>query len=406
MLGAGLIIAVVAAAVLRGFSTPSVEVKAALAESRIYEDKVLATGKVETVDPVELAAPFAAKLLSLPVKEGDLVVQGQVLGELDPDESSNRVREAEAALKVAEAELVQARKPAKPGEVAAAEADLRGLESQAESARRNLERYRYLYEQGAVSKSEYESAETEYARAEADLQAAAGRLDALQKADGGTIQVLQARVEQSRVALGNARSTLDKGMLRAPKGGVVLQKTAQAGEYLQQGALILTLGNPGNLEVVAELSEQDIAGVSAGQDVEVQWAGNPGQVIKGKVSCVAPSVTKSSSRDADNIIKVYVTLKESRIELKPGATVDVVIYRVKPRKSLLVPNEAVVEQGGLKAVFVVDGKTARKYTVTTGYSNELYTEIRQGLKKGDRVVLSPGNLKDGQRVQVSTGGRE
>lgn len=89
----------------------------------------------------------------------------------------------------------------------------------------------------------------------------------------------------------------------------------------------------------------------------------------------------------------------------PGATVDVFIYRVKPREALLVPNEAVIEEGKKKYVFNVEKKVARKLTVTVGVGNELFTEIKSGLKPGDRVILNPKDLEDGQPVRAAGGER-
>ena len=80
------------------------------------------------------------------------------------------------------------------------------------------------------------------------------------------------------------------------------------------------------------------------------------------------------------------------------------IYRVKPRQSLLVPNEALAGEGEAKAVFVVENGTAKKYAVQTGNSNELYTEIEQGIKEKSKVILEPDEIKDGQKVRITGGG--
>lgn len=335
--------------------------------------------------------------------EGDRVAEGQVLFELDTFEQENRVREAEAALKVAEAELARAQKPARPEEVAAAEAEYDWLQTQAENARRNYERYRYLFEQGAVPAAEFEAAEASYRKAEADLKAAASRLERLRSGDPEEIRVIAARVEQARASLQSARALLEKGQLRAPGGGIVLQKYADEGDYLQPGSPVLTIGDPENLQVVADLSEQDVAGVTPGQEVEVRWAGDPGKIYRGEVASVAPGVTRGTMRENENVVKVYITLKEVGTGLKPGANVDLTIYRVRPRRSLLVPNEAVIELDGKKAVFVVEGRKARRRAVDVGHSNELYTEIKSGVKAGELVVLAPEGLQDGQQVRVSTG---
>lgn len=376
--GVLLTVAVVAAAAYRGFNRPVAEVKVAAAEKQLFEDKVLATGKVESLRQADVVAPFAARLLSLKVKEGDRVLAGQMLAELDTSDAEDRVREAEAALAVARAELAHAG------------ATLRAADAQLEAARKKVERYRYLFEQNAVSQAELDAAEVEYARVKADAAAAAGN-----------IRALQARVEEAQVAVDGARRTVAKGRLTSPIAGVILQRMAREGSFLQPGTPVIVVGDPEQLQVVAELSEQDVGGIAPGQEVAVNWAAHPDKTWRGRVSRVACAVVKKSERETENVVRVYIALEEAG--LLPGATVDVVIHRVKPREAVLVPNEAVVEEGKAKVVFVVENGLARKRTVTVGGSNELYTEIREGLGPGARVILNPRNIRDGQPVRAAGG---
>jgi len=375
-----LTVAVTAAAVYRGFNRPAVEVKAAAAEERLFEDKVLATGRVESLRQAEVVAPYAARLVCLKVKEGDPVEAGQVLGELDTSDAADRVKEAEAALAVAKAEL------------ASAGAALEAAEARAEAARKKAERFRYLFEQDAVSQAELEAAEIEYAGAKAEAATAAGN-----------IRALEARVKQAQVAVDNARRTAAKGRLTAPVAGVVMEIAAKEGSYLQPGARVLTIGDPEKLRVVADLSEQDVGGIAAGQEVEINWAAYPDKVWRGKVARVAPAVVKKSELETERVVRVFIVLGQTG--LLPGATVDVVIHRVQPREAVLVPSEAVVDRGKTKVVFVVEKGVARERAVTVGGANELYTEIRSGLDPGVQVILDPEEIKDGQPVRV-TGGAE
>ncbi|NSW83030.1 MAG: efflux RND transporter periplasmic adaptor subunit [Syntrophothermus sp.] len=402
--GALLMVAVVVAAVYRGYGASAVEVKTGVAVRRVYEDKVLATGKVETVNPAEVVTPYAARLVSLRVKEGDRVTAGQSLGELDLTDSEQNLKDAEAAYNIARVELEQAYDEAKPERLAEAESALQASRVAAEAARKKLERYKYLLEQGAVSQAEYEEVEAAYTRAQAEEEAAAARLQALREDSADRIEIQQARLQQAQIALEKARQMVDKGRLPAPIDGVVLQISSDVGSYLQPGVPVLTVGNPDALEVVAEVSEQDIGGIAPGQDVDLNWAGAPGKTFKGKVSRVSPAVVRSGARESENVVKVYIEILQGRQELKPGATVDAVIYRVKPHHTVLVPNEAVVGKGPNRTVFVIEDGRARRRAVTVGYSNELYTEIRSGIEPGQRLILNPKGIRDGQPVREIGGG--
>ncbi|MGQ9498151.1 MAG: efflux RND transporter periplasmic adaptor subunit [Desulfotomaculales bacterium] len=376
-----LTVAVTAAAAYRGFNRPAVEVKAAPAEERLFEDKVLATGRVESLRQAEVVAPYAARLVYLKVKEGDPVEAGQVLGELDTSDAADGVKEAEAALAVARAEL------------ASAGAALEAAQARAEAARKKAERFRYLFEQNAVSQAELEAAEIEYAGAKAEAATAAGN-----------IRALEARVKQAQVALDNARRAVAKGRLTAPLAGVVMEITAKEGSFLQPGGRILTVGDPEELRVVADLSEQDVGGLAAGQKVEVNWAAYPDKAWRGKVARVAPAVVKKGELETERAVRVFIAIEQAG--LLPGATVDVVIHRVQPRKAVLVPSEAVVDRGKTKVVFAVEKGVARERAVTVGGANELYTEIRSGLDPGAQVILDPRDIKDGQPVHVTGGAKK
>lgn len=385
-LGLILIVAVVIGAVIKSNSDSSVEVKTAEAKTMEYEDKVLATGRVEVVNSADLAASLPTKL-TLKVQEGDRVSKGQVLGELDVSEQRQQLKEAEDALKAAEANLANARKANQEAAASAAAA-----EKNVADAKARLEN---------TAPEQFKDAQDALVQAEQARQAANGRLDALKMQDPDALQL---QVNQAKSAVDAARSGVEKGKLKAPINGVVLEVAAKSGSYVQPGIPLITVGDPNQLQVVANLSEQDINGVKAGQDVEVRWAGAPEQVVKGEVDRIAPAVSTPEMGQTETFIKVYITIEKGEINLKPGATVDVVIYRVKPRQSLLVPNEALVGEGEAKAVFVVENGTAKKYAVQTGNSNELYTEIEQGIKEKSKVILEPDEIKDGQKVRITGGG--
>ncbi len=365
LLGLALIVAVIIGAVIKSSSESVVEVKTAEAKTMEYEDKVL-------------AASFPSKL-TLKVQEGDQVTKGQVLAELDVSEQKEQLKNAEDNLDAAEKALANAKKASQ--EIAAAKKE---AERNLALAQQRLEAVKALIQEGKAGQEELLEAQQAVAAAEQAKNA---------------VEML----EQAKSAVNAARSAVEKGKIKSPIDGVVLQITAKNGSYVQPGMPLITVGKPDQLQVVANLSEQDINGVKAGQEVEVRWAGAPEQVVKGKVDRIAPVVSAPEMGQTETYIKVYITIDDGAA-LKPGATVDVVIYRVKPRQSLLIPNEAITEEGETKSVFVVDNGTAKKVTVQTGHSNELYTEIKEGIKANTKVILEPKDIKDGQKVRLTGGG--
>ncbi len=376
------------------------EVRVAKAEVRLFEDKVLVQGRVEAENEQDVVAPFAARLERLEVREGTPVAPGSLLGELASEDLEDRLREAAAAVEVAEAELAAARRPASAAEVRAAEAALAAARLEAEAARKKRERYAFLRAQGAVPEAEYEAVEATAERALAELRAAEARLSSLQNPSPQELRVREARLAQARAAYESARRQLEEARLVAPVRGVVLAVFARPGDFLQPGAPVVRVGDPGKLRVVAALGEQDAAGVKAGQEARVQWVGAPERVFKGRVLLVAPAVEEEPGEGGERVVKAYLE-PEDGSRLPPGATVDVYIYRVPPRRAVLVPNDALLREGGRSYVWVVRGDRVWRREVVPGGANELYTEVRKGLRGGELVVLSPPGLRDGQEVRLA-----
>lgn len=403
-LGLILIIAVVVGAAIKTNSESTVDVKTAEAKLMEYEDKVLATGSVEVVDSVDLVASLPGKL-TLKVQEGDRVEKGQVLAELDVSEQQQQLKDAESALQKAEDGLQKSQanlaNAQKANEETAAAA--KNVGAKLAEATQQLEAVTALWGEGKATQGQLDEAKQAYAAAE-KAQKTVSTIDPSDLASFALqVEQAEAQVDTIRSTVKTARSAVEKGTLTAPLNGVVLQVAAKNGSYVQPGITLITVGDLDQLQVVAKLSEQDIEGIEAGQEVEVRWAGAPEQVVKGEVTRIAPAVSTPELGQTETFIKVYITIEKGETNLKPGATVDVVIYRVKPRQSLLIPNEALAGEGENQHVFVVEKGTAKKYKVKTGYSNELFTEIQQGIKEQAQVILEPQDIEDGVKVSITGG---
>ncbi len=401
--GGLLLVLIVAASVYRSQSVPSVSVKTAVVAQRLLNDDALVTGQVESVQSEQIVAPFGARLLKFDVAEGDHFAAGQVLAEMDTTDVEKQAREADTALALAEAQQAQAYNPATPQDLAQAQANQAADQAAADAADQKLDRTRQLEAQGFASKSDLEAAESEQTQDHANLQTAIATLADLEHPDPHKLAVADAQVVQARVAAEDAHLTVAEGKLTAPFAGVVLEKIPEEGSYLQPGALVLVVASPAPVQVEADLSEQDIGGVALGQNADVQWAGQPGNTWQATVSRIAPAVIQSSQQN-ENVVRVYLGFAQNPDGLLPGASVDVTIHRIAAHQALVVPNEALLVRGGASILYVVSGKRARLRTVRAGYTNELYTEILSGVNAGDRVVLDPQALHDGEPVKDTGGG--
>jgi RND family efflux transporter MFP subunit len=181
-------------------------------------------------------------------------------------------------------------------------------------------------------------------------------------------------------------------VITAPMDGVVLRRDGEVGEIAEAGQILVRIGVPHPLQVVAEVNEEDIPRVVVGQLVLLRTDAFAGRRIEGRVHEITPM--------GDPLAKTFrirVALPEDT-PLKPGMSVEANIVVREKADALLVPADAIAGD----AVFVIDGDHLRRRKVEVGIRGTRATEILSGLADGTRVASPAGSeLADGARVRVN-----
>ena len=239
-------------------------------------------------------------------------------------------------------------------------AQLRALEVTADLARRELERARDLLARRILSQQEFDRTEAQLASAEASLAAQ------------------QERLSDYRIL--------------TPLDGVVLRLDVEVGEIAEPGKVLLWVGEPRPLQVIAEVNEEDIPRVEPGQRVLLRSDAFPDRVLEAEVASITPK--------GDPDLKTYrvrLSLPDDT-PLLVGMTVDVNIIIATLEDVLLVPAVAL---DGTSLVVAEDGRAVRR-TVEVGLRGLEQAEIRSGLEAGERVVSPlPPDLQDGTPLRVA-----
>jgi HlyD family secretion protein len=249
------------------------------------------------------------------------------------------------------------------------------------------------------------------------LQQVAQATSALRAAKANTTQNtlkaqdIQGAQEAARAAEAQVdfyRAQLAKTQIRSPITGTVIQLASQQGETLAAGLSAPTLiivADLNRLQVDAFVDETDIGKVRLGQEVEIRVDAYPRQTVKGRVFKIA-----SGSTIQQGVVTygVSIAIEKSKLQLKPDMTASVTIETGKKKGVLLVPSEAVKASGRGSTVNVVTSADPKaepeKRQVKIGASDGTNTEIREGLKEGDTVVLAGGNTDDAARRRGQGGG--
>lgn len=286
---------------------------------------LVAPGRVEPVrDPVKLAFEAQGRLAELLADEGDAVQQGQVLARLDDRLAKARVAAAEAQLAQARARHLQARSGPRREDVAAARAEADAAAATAAHRGAEQARSEKLGKAGAVGGAVVDADDAAARVAAAQAQAAAARYESLAKGTRAEqIHEAAAAVLLAQAELDAARVALDQTVLRAPRGGVILRRTAEVGALvtLTQPQSIFTLADLSQLEVRAEVDEADVAAIRVGLPAYATADAFGEQRFPIRVARVTRELGRKTARDDDPRARVDTRVLEmiARFEDASGA---------------------------------------------------------------------------------------
>lgn len=206
--------------------------------------------------------------------------------------------------------------------------------------------------------------------------------------------------DAARAAVARARQQLGYVNLIAPENGTVISRDGEVGDYIAVNQPVFFLACCGGLRISAQVDEEDIPDVAAGDKVHIRADAFPDRLFAGEVAEITPR--------GDEVARTYrvrISLPEDT-PLMVGMTTDNNIITAERQNALLVPTAAIrVGPDGSPAVWrYADGEISQ-VPVKVGVRGADRTEILAGLGAQDRLVTSPAEgLEDGQKVRIAPGG--
>jgi Cu(I)/Ag(I) efflux system membrane fusion protein len=188
------------------------------------------------------------------------------------------------------------------------------------------------------------------------------------------------------------RGTPDRQIgIVAPIGGVVTELLVREGASVAAGMPIANLADLSRVWVLAAVPEAQGAWLKAGQSAEITVASPGSAPIRGRVDYLYPDLSVET-----RTTRVRILVQNDALALRPGMSARVTIQG-EPRTALMVPSEALIRSGERTAIILAEGKGQfRPVAVSAGLEQGEQTEIRSGLKAGDRVVVSGQFLIDSE----------
>lgn len=347
-------------------------VRAQAVAPRNFERRLTVQGTLEAKNYANVASRADGNLDALWVDEGDPVVAGETaLFQIDPVGRENALTIAKQNLAVAKASLK------------VAEASAQKTEAEARKATLDFDRYERLHQDGKVSDNEYESAEVARAQAAAGLAVAQAQVDLAER-----------QVKQAEASLSIAEKSLADTKILAPISGVVSSRTAEPGEQMSVGRVVLRIDDLSRVEAAAFLPAQYYPEVVPGQTTFRLGIGGR-EAGAHAVTYRSPTINTTL-----RTFEIKGQIEAADGLAVPGQMADLTIV-FEAREGLGVPSAAILDRGGKPTVFVVQDGQAVAKEVQTGLQNDGWTEILSGLAAGETVVTEgQTQLRDGMPVEV------
>jgi RND family efflux transporter MFP subunit len=361
-------------------------------------------GKVEAARRVELAFQVPGLLIELPVREGQNVLKGEVIGRLRPDEFQARLQTLQGQLDRARASLRALQSGDRPEERLRLEAQLRAAEARLANARAEYRRYAALVGTRAVARVDYDAAETAYRVAQEEFQSARQLLEQGTVARDEDIEAQEGEVRSLEGRVVEASLQLEDATLRAPFDGVIAQRFVEVNQNVRAKEPIVRFQDVDEIEVLVDVPETVMAADLRTADLvrlTAEFSGAPGVQF--------PVYLKEIAKAADPITQTFqvrVGMKAPEgINLLPGMTSIVTVTYRRARildQQIRVPITAVYQDAtGEQIVWVIGSDmTVSRRPVKLGTAAGSMVEITEGLQPGDRIATAGVRfLSEGTKVR-------
>ena len=345
---------------------------------------ITSNGKVEPISPFVARAEFPTFVDKVAATEGQAVRRGELILTLDAADIRAQLAQARADLLSAQNDLQNARAGGPPEQVAQLKGDLAAARIQVTSLERNTKSLEDLVAKQVATQEELAQARTNLAKARANLEALEAKKKDLAQRSASIVESAGLRVSQSQEQVRALEEKVRSATVIAPFDGTLYSLPVKTGDYVQIGQTLAEMADLRHVRVRAFVDEPDLGGLEPNQDVEITWDAKPGQTWTGHTEQIPKQVV---SRGMRSVGEVLCSIDNAKLELLPNVNVEVRILVNERRGVVVVPREAVGEDGGQHYVFVVEGNRVERRNITVGIANASNYEVLAGLTSGDVVAL-------------------
>lgn len=291
-------------------------------------DTLKVSGNIE-ITATELSFKVPGRVRERLVDEGETVRAGQVVARLDEQDLANEVALRQAQVEAARHVLAELEAGSRREEIGQAEAALSGAEAEERRAADDFRRQSALYEREVISKQKYDAAKAAFETARAQAREAREALVLVRKGPRRErIEQGRAKLREAQEALNEARLRLGYSTLTSPVEGLVMAKHVEAGEQVNIGTPVVTIGNFGDTWIRAYIPETELGRARVGQKVKVTTDTWPDRQYEGTVTFISgeaeftPKNVQTEKERVKLVYRIKIAIPNPKMELKPGMPAD------------------------------------------------------------------------------------
>lgn len=332
-----------------------------------------ASGKITADNEVSIMVATAAKCVDVYVQAGDTVTAGQKLCKLDLGSTLANRNAAQISYNAA---------------VRSCSEQKGVLDGQVALQKKNLEAAKALFEIGAASQMEVDSAQLQLDGAIAQRNSTMGQLEA-------AVQQAKAGLEQLGTALDNVDS---EGNLVSPIDGVLASLTAVKDSFVTNTMPVAVIDGDGGMKVTTAVSETVVPKLNIGDTAPVRISATGEEY-----TAVIRSVERASNMQT-RLYNVTLELPAEAEGLLTGMFAEVIFHTDGASDAVVVPSEAIQTSNDVQYVYIVENNAAKRVEVTTGLTGSGVTEVLTGLAGGEQLVtVGQAYLAEGDAVRIVGG---
>lgn len=350
------------------------------------------SGTVREKNNYEVFSEQAVKVKKVYVEKNDEVKKGDRILELDLDSLNSSLNTLKINRDIQKLNYEKASISDANGSLS-----LVSTQNSTEQAKDAFYRAEALYDVGAISKVEYDSAKTAYENAKAGLSMA-------QKATNNDLEIMKKQIELSEIQINDMQKQISKlqACMVSPSNGFISKINVVEGGFASPGMALYEIINNDELEIVSNVKEFTVKNLSVGQQVYITGDAFEGKTYNGYIKSIAGVAEQTvSAMNSGTVIEVVTAITDENTELKSGLNVTCDVIINKKENVLTIPVSAFKEEKeGNTYAFIIEESMLKQIPIEIGINSDTEIEVISGINEGQKVVETIKSIyTTGMKVQ-------